>query len=60
MKKKYFDEYGLDSLPKLKEASAIGCDVFATLNKELIKDRKELEEKYHIKIRTPKEIIDGK
>ena len=58
MKKKYIDHYGIDSLPHLIEASRAGCDAFITINDPMLKDRKELEKKFKIKIRTPKEILE--
>ena len=56
MKEKYIDQYGIDSLPNLIIASENGMDVFLTLNKGLLKDRKELEKKFKIKIRSPEEL----
>ena len=56
MKEKYIDQYGIDSLPNLIIASENGMDVFLTLNKELLKDKKELEKKFKIKIRSPEEL----
>jgi len=58
MKKKYIDQYGIDSLPHLMCASENKCDVFVTINKSMLKDRAELENKFKIKIRTPKEMLD--
>jgi len=57
MKKQYIDHYGLDSLPNLIEASKNHCDIFATTNKALLKDRKELERIFKIRIRTPEEMV---
>ena len=57
MKREYIDLFGLDSLPKLSEACLNGCDVFLTINESLLEDRVELEEKFTIKIRTPKEFL---
>jgi len=48
----------MDSLIQLRIASKNKCDIFLTLNDEMIKDREELEKKYDIKIRTPKEMIE--
>jgi hypothetical protein len=58
LKDKYIDQYGMDSLIQLRIASKNKCDIFLTLNDEMIKDREELEKKYDIKIRTPKEMIE--
>lgn len=56
MKNKYLDHYGIDSLPHLIVASENDLDVFLTLNKSLLEDREELEEKFNIEIiRTPEE-----
>jgi len=57
MKDKYIDQYGIDSLPHIKEAVAAKCDVFVTINQSVLGDRKELEKKFGIKIATPEEII---
>lgn len=57
MKDKYIDHYGIDSLPNLIEASQNRCAVFVTTNKPLLEDRKELEKRFNIKIRTPKEML---
>ena len=56
VKDKYIDKYGMDSLIQLRIASKHRCDIFLTLNDEMIKDRDELEKKYNIKIRTLKEM----
>lgn len=55
MKDKYIDEYGTDSLPQLSLASMNKIGIFITMNEELLKDRIELEKKFNIKIRHPKE-----
>jgi len=60
MKQKYIDHYGIDSLPHLISASENKCDIFVTLNKSMLEDRTELENKFKIKIRTPKEMLDEK
>lgn len=57
MKDKYIDHYGIDSLPQLKEAAKIKSAYFITLNKAMLKDRKELEKKFKVKIRTPMEMV---
>lgn len=59
MKQEYIDQYGIDSLPHLLIASASGCQYFVTTNKALLKDRKELEQRYKIKIRTPQEMCEN-
>lgn len=53
MKDKYIDDYGLDSLPSLILAAKCGCNIFLTVNEDMLKDRKELQEKFHIKIVSP-------
>jgi hypothetical protein len=53
MKDHYIDQYGIDSLSNLKVASQTGCSFFLTLNEELLKDKKELEKIFNIKIITP-------
>lgn len=63
MKDSYIDKYGLDSIPKMEEASRYGemtgeKVIFMTLNQEVIKDREELENFYKIKIVTPKEMVE--
>lgn len=58
MKDKYLDKYGIDSLKHLELASINNCEIFLTLNEEILKDRKELEAKYNIKIRKPSEITE--
>ena len=58
MKNEYIDQYGIDSLIHLKLAKKSGADIFVTLNKELLKDRKELEQIFKIKIKSPEEITD--
>lgn len=55
----YIDKYGIDSLPHLELASANKCDIFLTTNRAMLKDRKELEKIFNIKIRTPKEINEN-
>jgi hypothetical protein len=60
MKEQYIDQYGIDSLPHLRNASNHKVDYFVTINKSLIKDRDELENKFNIKIRTPKEMLELK
>lgn len=57
MKDEYIDMYGIDSLPNLFQASLNKCDVFVTINKEMLEDREELEKTFKIKIRTPAEMI---
>ena len=57
MKNKYIDQYGIDSLPNLRSAKIAGCEEFITINKEMLKDKKELERKFKIKIQTPEEFI---
>lgn len=57
MKDKYIDHYGIDSLPHLKAASENKCEIFLTSNKELLKDRIELEKIFTIKILTPEEFV---
>ena len=57
MKKKYMDKYGIDSLINLKIASRSKLDVFVTLNQSMLNDREELEKKFRIKKRTPKEML---
>ena len=57
MKDEYIDQYGIDSLPQLKEASQMKAQVFVTSNKSVLDDRKELEEAFSIKIRTPEELM---
>ena len=57
MKDKYIDQYGIDSLPNLKSAKIAGCEAFITINQGMLKDRKELERKFKIKILTPEEFI---
>jgi predicted nucleic acid-binding protein len=57
MKDKYIDQYGIDSLPNLKIAKLVGCKAFITINQGMLKDRKELERKFKIKIMTPEEFI---
>lgn len=53
MKDKYIDQYGIDSLPNLIVASNAGIEFFLTINEDMLKDKKELEKKFHIKIITP-------
>lgn len=60
MKEKYIDKYGIDSLVHLKIASKSKSDYFITANKDLIKDRNELEKIFKIKIKTPEELINEK
>lgn len=55
MKDKYIDQYGTDSLPDLIMASITGRDSFITTNKELLKDKNELEAMFKIKIKTSKD-----
>jgi len=57
MESKYIDRYGIDSLPHLKIASDSQCDIFVTTNELLLRKRKQLEKKYHLKIRTPGEMV---
>ena len=59
MKEKYIDSYGIDSMPHLKIAAKERCKFFVTTNKAMLRDRKKLEAKYKIQIRTPKELLDG-
>lgn len=59
MKDKYIDQYGIDSLPNLKQASDVGAEYFTTTNQGLIDDREELEEVFKIKIRTPQEMVEN-
>ena len=56
IKKEYIDQYGLDSLPKLKDAKKFGMDVFVTINESLLEDREELEKEFGVPIRTPEEM----
>jgi len=56
VKDKYIDQYGIDSLPNLIMASQNGMDCFLTINEDLLKDRKELEKVFNIKIISPGEI----
>jgi predicted nucleic acid-binding protein len=58
MKREYLDEYGIDSLRHLRLASLSKCEVFVTNNQDLLKDRGVLEEEFHIKIRTPEEMVE--
>jgi len=53
---KYIDRYGHDSMPDLRIAAENKCDIFLTTNEALLKDRKELEGAFDIKIRTPEEM----
>ena len=55
MKDKYIDQYGIDSLPHLIDASKFGMEMFITVNKGMLDDREELEKKYNIKIRSPED-----
>lgn len=57
MKREYIDQYGIDSLLNLRIASENNMNFFITINEELLKDREELEERFNIKIRTPKEFM---
>lgn len=57
MKNEYIDQYGIDSLKHLKEASLVGAEYFMTINMGMIADRAELEERFNIKIRTPEEMM---
>lgn len=59
MKPRYIDHYGIDSLPNLRIAAAKKLDVFVTTNQALLKDRRELEAIFKIKIRTPGELLRG-
>ena len=56
-KEKIIDHYGNDSLPHLKTASECGAEFFVTSNEILLNKRKQLEKKYHLKIRTPGEMV---
>ena len=56
MKTEYIDHYGIDSLPNLKEAVELKADVFVTTNKNILQDKKELEQYFKIKICKPEEI----
>ena len=58
MKKEYIDQYGIDSLPNLIMASQHKIKIFVTINKGLLKDRKELEKKFNIIIRSPGEALN--
>lgn len=57
MKSQYIDQYGIDSLPNLKDASKHKIEFFVTLNKEMLKDRDELEKLFLVKIRSPTEML---
>jgi predicted nucleic acid-binding protein len=57
MKTEYIDQYGINSLPHVIAASQAKCSFFVTANMALIKDRKQLEEKYNLRIVTPKEFL---
>lgn len=58
MKAEYIDQYGINSLPNLIVASRARCSHFITINKSMLQDREELEEKFHIKITTPEEALE--
>lgn len=57
MKAEYIDQYGIDSLPNLKAASASGLDSFITTNRSVLEDREELEETFGVRIFTPSEAV---
>ena len=63
MKEEYFDEFGIDSLINLKEASELAKEqedtlTFTTANKEMLDDREELEAHFDCKIMSLKETLE--
>jgi hypothetical protein len=60
VKKRYIDQYGIDSLPHLKAASDARVEIFVTSNKSVLEDREELEQYFDMKIRSPEEMWDEK
>lgn len=57
LKEHYFDKRGIDILPQIETAAKDKAQYFVTSNKEVLEDRKLIEDKYPIKIRTSKEWI---
>lgn len=57
MKRHYYDEEGFDGLIHLRAAVRAGAEIFITNNSGILKDRRELEVKFNIKIMSPSEFL---
>jgi hypothetical protein len=63
-KRKYVDDWGLDSFPEYMQAVSnmkkFKDDnlTFVTSNRKMLKDKDKLEEKFGLEIKSPKECID--
>jgi hypothetical protein len=60
VKDRYIDDYGLDSLPHLREAQLNKADVFVTTNEGVLDDRVELEKAFQLRILSLTEFLEEK
>lgn len=60
MKFNDLEQYDIESLTNLKIAKNVRAEFFVTSNQDILRDRKQLEKHFKIKIRSPEEVSHGR